>query len=365
MLVDAEPSAREICRRLRLLCPVELKTIHMSALCPPRPPDIVVVSGIDLRSVDMIAKTKRALQPFLLRCVPVVFLLDVVSVREDAQARSIGASLVLSADGGLREMARALEKLVGQGAVRRTTEREAELDSAVQDVALSLADLLTAAASGKEVSVALTAEASSLLLRTVRSHDVDRWLSTIATIHDLTYRHCMLMAGLMGAFAVSLGLNDTDCDRLTQAAILHDIGKAVVPVEILDKPDRLTQQEILIIRRHPEAGYRLLRSQGDHHRTTLDVVRFHHEYIDGNGYPLGLKGEQIGDEIRIATICDVFAALIEKRSYKAPLSPAAAYRMMIPMQDKLDPDLLRLFGELVVQAGSGCEVRAVDRRVDA
>ncbi|MGI4801090.1 MAG: HD-GYP domain-containing protein [Janthinobacterium lividum] len=302
----------------------------------------------DLESIDTIARTKHALIPFVLRSIPVLFLLDQPSIQKDVQARSIGASIVLPASSGIREIADILGKLMRQGPARRRVQRATELEAAVQDVTVSLADLLAAAASGKDVSVALTAEASALLLRATQDHHIDRWLDTMSVIHDFTYRHCMLMAGLMATFAVSLGFKRADCDRLTQAAILHDIGKTLIPSKILDKAGKLTLQETSIIQTHPEVGYKLLMAQGDHHTTTLDVVRLHHEYLDGSGYPLGLKDKQIGDEIRIATICDVFAALIEERAYKASLPSSEAFSMMMPMQGKLDQDLMRLFGRLFV-----------------
>jgi HD-GYP domain-containing protein (c-di-GMP phosphodiesterase class II) len=85
---------------------------------------------------------------------------------------------------------------------------------------------------------------------------------------------------------------------------------------------------------------------GDYDALTLSVVRSHHEYLDGSGYPDGLRGPQIPDLVRLITICDIFAALIEARPYKAPKSAPEAYAILRQMTAKLDVDLVRAFGEV-------------------
>jgi HD-GYP domain-containing protein (c-di-GMP phosphodiesterase class II) len=75
----------------------------------------------------------------------------------------------------------------------------------------------------------------------------------------------------------------------------------------------------------------------------LDMVVHHHEFLDGSGYPHGLQGSEISDLVRMMTISDVFGALIERRSYKAPLSSEAAYQILLDMGPKLDRDLVRAF----------------------
>jgi HD-GYP domain-containing protein (c-di-GMP phosphodiesterase class II) len=87
---------------------------------------------------------------------------------------------------------------------------------------------------------------------------------------------------------------------------------------------------------------------GDYDALTLSVVRSHHEYLDGSGYPDGLRGAQIPDLVRLITICDIFAALIEARPYKAPKAPGDAYAILGSMKAKLDADLVRAFGAVAV-----------------
>lgn len=345
-----EMRCRPMVRSLRLLCSVRSRALHTSANLPPELPDVVVVSGIALKGERTMAQIQRALHPFLERDIPILCMLEEPSIRGDVQNRSMGAVAVLPAAAPLRVVADALRDLTRRGSPSRRLARMAALEAVVQDVSLILADLMNAAAGGSNVSAAVTKEASRLLLETVRVGNVDRWMSTVSHIHDTTYRHCMLMAGIMAAFVLSIGFRPNDCIQLIQAAVLHDIGKALIPIEILNKPSRLTAVEMATIREHPGLGYELLQAQGDHHPTTLKVVRHHHEYLDGSGYPLGLKGLEIDDPVRIATICDVFTALIEKRAYKPALPSAEAFSRMTPMRGQLDPDLLARFGHMFVPA---------------
>ena len=127
------------------------------------------------------------------------------------------------------------------------------------------------------------------------------------------------------------------------AGMLHDIGKARIPLAILEKPGRLDENEMAVMRQHPEHGLDALGTAEVLPAEMLDMVVHHHEYLDGSGYPHGLQGSEISDLVRIMTISDVFGALIERRSYKPPLSFDAAYQILLDMGPKLDKDLVRAF----------------------
>ena len=99
----------------------------------------------------------------------------------------------------------------------------------------------------------------------------------------------------------------------------------------------------MVMRTHPAMGYELLRAQGDYEPEMLDVVLRHHELLDGSGYPDGLSGSQIGDLVRLITICDIYAALIERRPYKQPMPPSRAFEILQDMGNKLEAPLVRAF----------------------
>ena len=104
------------------------------------------------------------------------------------------------------------------------------------------------------------------------------------------------------------------------------------------------------MREHPGIGHDMLVAQGGFAPLVLSAVLSHHEYLDGSGYPHGLSGGGIPDSVRIITICDVYAALIERRSYKPPMPPGDAYATLVAMGGKLDRDLVRVFGEVVLDS---------------
>ena len=138
-------------------------------------------------------------------------------------------------------------------------------------------------------------------------------------------------------------MRQDDQRRLARAALLHDVGKAFIPVAILDKPGELTEEEMNEIRQHPRRGYDTLAAQGSFPPEMLDVVLHHHEFLDGSGYPNGLRSNQISDIVRVITIVDIYAALVEKRAYRMEYTHARAFSMMEDMVGQLDQHLLQAF----------------------
>ena len=186
-------------------------------------------------------------------------------------------------------------------------------------------------------------EAESKILKAIRHSSLREWLTTVGCHHTGSYRHCLFVAGFAVAYAQHLGMREDDQRRLARAALLHDVGKAFVPVAILDKPGALTLEEMEEMRQHPRRGYDALASQGGFPPEMLDVALHHHEFLDGTGYPNGLNGNQISDIVRLTTIVDIYAALVEKRAYRLQFTHARAYAMMEEMGDKIDQHLLQAF----------------------
>jgi HD-GYP domain-containing protein (c-di-GMP phosphodiesterase class II) len=139
------------------------------------------------------------------------------------------------------------------------------------------------------------------------------------------------VTGIAIDFGLSLGVRKSDLERLSTAAMFHDIGKARIPLAILDKPGRLDNNERALVETHPAVGYDVLKEHGSISSEILDCVQHHHEYLDGSGYPDGLCAENITDIVRILTISDIFAALIEHRQYKPTMPREAAYGILCGM----------------------------------
>ncbi len=154
---------------------------------------------------------------------------------------------------------------------------------------------------------------------------------------DRVAEHCVMIAR-------KLGLDAQDIQTLRDAARLHDLGKIGIPDEVLQKNGTLNEQEWILMRKHPEIGESIIKPIRSLSHL-CDVVRHHHEKLDGTGYPDGLKGEAISPLVRITTIADIYDALTSERPYRNRMSPAQACDELRKMGGKIDQDIVEAFAE--------------------
>lgn len=142
-----------------------------------------------------------------------------------------------------------------------------------------------------------------------------------------------------------LGLSKDLIDGMKQYAIIHDIGKVIVPANILNKNGKLTPEEFEIMKKHPEFGYEIIKEL-ELGKVAENVARYHHEKWNGNGYPLGLKGEDIPVEGRVIGILDVYDSMREDKVYKKGLSHAEAIEIISKESGiSFDPAIVKVFLE--------------------
>jgi putative nucleotidyltransferase with HDIG domain len=208
--------------------------------------------------------------------------------------------------------------------------------------------MFSAALSGKAVDIGRAKCSAGKIADNIAEDGLSNWLETVRRHHEGTYQHCLLVTGIAIDFGLSLGLAKRDIERLHTAAMFHDIGKAKIPPAILDKPGRLDAGERALIETHPVAGYDVLKGNAGISPEVLDAVRHHHEYLDGSGYPDALCAASISDVVRILTISDIFAALIEHRVYKPIMSREQAYEIIRSMHGKLEMPLVTAFREVAL-----------------
>ncbi len=134
------------------------------------------------------------------------------------------------------------------------------------------------------------------------------------------------MFGLL--FGKHLGLDPENLNSFGTGMLLHDVGKVDIPLEILNKPGKLTKEEFDIVKCHPEAGYKHLKNKDSMDEKTLIPVIRHHENFDGTGYPYGIGGNEIGFYGKIARIVDVYDAITSRRCYADKMNPFAALKEM-------------------------------------
>ena len=182
-------------------------------------------------------------------------------------------------------------------------------------------------------------------------------LSTLKNYDDSTFNHSLNVALICNIMGQWLKLPKEDINLLTSCGLLHDVGKLLIPEEIICKPGKLSDSEYATIKTHSKLGYELLKNKNvDQHIQYAALM--HHEKCDGTGYPLGLKGHQIDWCAKIVTIADIYEAMTAKRVYRGPLSPFTVISSF--EQDglqKYEPKYLLLFLENVVNSYVNCKVK--------
>jgi putative nucleotidyltransferase with HDIG domain len=299
-----------------------------------------LVVRADLRVVENI-EALRATLGSLAHVRKRIFLLDQTAHLGIAQAYALGATLVLSGQVSRAQLLSALadrtDPVVDSPAAANDKNEASSIG------ATAMASMFAAVTNGTAIDVKGAKNAGRNIAERVAEKGITDWLTTVRRHHEGTYQHCLLVTGVAVDFGLSLGLAKCDLERLYTAAMFHDLGKATIPLAILDKPGRLDPQERATIETHPALGYDALKSNEDISPEVLDAVRHHHEYLDGSGYPDALCAESISDIVRILTISDIFAALIEDRRYKPPMPREQAYDILCGMKGKLEKVLVAAF----------------------
>lgn len=158
------------------------------------------------------------------------------------------------------------------------------------------------------------------LTKAAGNHSIMDMLQNMREYDDSTYAHCLNSALFCHIFAGWLKFSQGDIELATACGLLHDIGKLMIPHDIIAKPAKLSEKEYRQIKTHPVSGYQLLRSCGVNEHIYYSAL-MHHERNDGSGYPMNLKGDQIDKFAKIVSIVDVYDAMTAARVYRAPMCP--------------------------------------------
>jgi HD-GYP domain-containing protein (c-di-GMP phosphodiesterase class II) len=153
-------------------------------------------------------------------------------------------------------------------------------------------------------------------------------LARLKNKDDYTYMHSVAVCALMVSLARQLALDAEQIRQAGLAGLLHDVGKMMIPPDILNKPGKLTDAEFAAVKNHPAEGYKLLLGGSGITEISLDVCLHHHEKVDGSGYPERLAGEAISLYAKMGAVCDVYDAITSNRPYKNGWEPADAIRKM-------------------------------------
>lgn len=183
-------------------------------------------------------------------------------------------------------------------------------------------------------------------------------LSDIRSVDEYTFSHCVNVCVLSVLTGVAMKYSRDELRTLGMGAILHDIGKMMIPKEILNKPGKLTKEEYEIIKKHPQFGHKILEKYPNINDLIRLVVLTHHERFDGKGYPFGLKGEEIHEFSRIVSIADVYDAMTSERAYNKKNMPHKAIEYLISMGNhQFDYEMTKTFVRHIAYFPLGTVVR--------
>ena len=302
-----------------------------------------IVIDINLRSAETVQRVRTKLRASAYETVPRLFVLADALHHGAMQAWALGATDTIARPFDARGVLQRIRAAFPDPHDEDFSASGKALTRGVEAAHAVMVKIFEKLPAGVPLTFADVMQAENAILKAIKRSSLRDWLATVGRHHNSSYRHCLFVTGFAVAFAQHLGMRDEDQRRLTRAALVHDVGKAFTPVAILDKPGKLTDDEMAEMRKHPRQGFEALISQGSFPREMLDVVLHHHEYLDGTGYPDGLKGNEISDIVRLMTIVDIHAALVERRAYRMPFTHAKAFEIMEQMGDKLDQQLLQAF----------------------
>ena len=168
-------------------------------------------------------------------------------------------------------------------------------------------------------------------------------LVRLKTKDDYTYMHSVAVCALMVALANELELSEAETKQAGLAGLLHDIGKAAIPMDVLNKPGALTDDEFTLVKLHPERGHAMLVQASITDAVTLDVCLHHHEKVNGLGYPHQLKADEISLFAKMGAVCDVYDAITSNRPYKAGWEPGVSLQRMAQWVDHFDDVVFKAF----------------------
>lgn len=309
---------------------------------------LLIILDIAPDNYERISTLKDILGNKSLNKIPIFFILSSLRRIEIIQANNLGATDFITHPIDPKEFQKKLEAIAN-----KTIEKSWENLNPTQTAALKVSlkvfeDTFDGIKSGNKLPDNEIRESCDLLIKATAEAGISDMMSAIRTHHNYTYRHSMMVSGYLAAFALLLGISGQDLQNVTVGGILHDIGKAHVPTELLNKPGPLTDEEWQEMKKHPAHSRKILENSNCH-PDVVDGCIHHHEKLDGTGYPDGLKGDEISDIARMVSIADVFSGLTEKRSYKPSLSNQEAYDIMLGMEGHLDLDLVNAFKPIALQ----------------
>lgn len=200
----------------------------------------------------------------------------------------------------------------------------------------------------QEFSEAADSITSSLMSAIEENDAVAIDIGALKASDEYTFKHSVDVATISMILAKQQGLSKTEIYEIGLSGLLHDVGKTEVPLEILNKPGRLDDEEFAVMKQHSVFGYNIVKNRREFNAAISLGVLQHHEKINGRGYPLGLTADEISPYAKILTVADIYDALITERPYKSAFSQRDAVEMIMSMTGEVDMKAMKSFLESMI-----------------
>lgn len=168
-------------------------------------------------------------------------------------------------------------------------------------------------------------------------------INALKTSDEYTFKHSVDVATMSMIIAKKQGMSKEDVYNIGIAGLLHDMGKSKIPLEILNKPGKLDDDEFAVMKQHTVLGYEILKEKNEFTPAISLAVLQHHEKMNGRGYPMGVKEDKIVHYAKILSVADVYDALVTERPYKKAFTQRTAVEMIMSMTDELDITAMKSF----------------------
>ena len=313
-------------------------------------PSLVLVGALvgDVSGIAVIRDITRERQ---FAGIPIVYIAEKQDTRIREQLTMVGIKTIMVKPIDDKLLLAFAGKLINAEIERGWVELPRHQRRALEETIAAFNSVARDLANGRAPELGPITEACSALVEVVAHKELASLLDKIRSHDNFTYVHSMRFAAFIALFARSIGLPRPMQVQVACGGLLHDIGMMTVPQQLVNKPDALTPAEWTQMQSHVEAGSRLLAEMGPTSKGVQLILAQHHERLDGSGYPRGLKAPDLNELARMAAIIDVFCALTDRRPYKTPMSPHAAFEFMATtMKGKLDVNLLPKFRNILIDA---------------
>lgn len=316
----------------------------------------VLVCDVALHTIADVQVLRAALSKArVITEAPILFLARDPSHLTWTHARELGATEIAPVDTSPMRLQAILRRLIATARSKPTGLPGSDAGLAIaraRELGAPLAAIFESARHHQLLSIAGVERGGDAVLMAMKQQQIRAWLEIVWHHDDATYQHCLLVAGLVADFTIKLGFSLPLQRTLSQAALVHDIGKSRVPTQILNKPSPLTAAEAAVMKTHARIGADIIAQRSRFNPILVEVASRHHEMLDGSGYTEGLRADRLSHHVRLVTICDIFGALIERRPYKGAMPSDDAYGVLVAMDGKLDQTLVAAFKKTAMETAA-------------